>query len=299
MASESTQPGSDVAVAAPAPTSPRGKGFLALSGGTFLHGLGHVIAGRYRRGLFWFALSWGLVAINLICAMVRSLMPLLIVLMPLSFIATIWCLVDSFLIGRRSERRMLGRAGLRYLAGAGIIAAVILLNPALWVALQIRSHLIEAFVIPTGSMEPALIPGDRFIINKRQGYGRWSVVGHDSLHNRSVKFAKRIVALPGETIEIVDGEVVINGHTMQRPAGVAPYRDPPELAKRLGANDLHHTTLGKDEYFVIGDNSIISADSRLWTVAAPGHQPGMIPADYIVGPVTAIYWPPRRWRRFE
>src|SRR5258705_12824896 len=140
MDSESTQPGNDVAIAASAPTSPRGKGFLALSGGIFMHGLGHAIAGRYRRGLFWFALSWSLVAIDVICAMVRPLMPLLIVLMPLSFIATFWCLIDSFRTGRRSERPMLRSPGLRYLAGAGIIAAAIFLNPALWVALQIRSH---------------------------------------------------------------------------------------------------------------------------------------------------------------
>ena len=57
--------------------------------------------------------------------------------------------------------------------------------------------------------------------------------------------------------------------------------------------------LGPDEYFVLGDNSPISRDSRYWTTAAPGHQIGALPQSDIVGPATWIYWPISRIHRVD
>jgi hypothetical protein len=54
--------------------------------------------------------------------------------------------------------------------------------------------------------------------------------------------------------------------------------------------------LGSDEYFVLGDFSACAKDSRLWQQGAPGHPPYAVPASYIVGVVTHIYWPPSRCR---
>src|SRR5688572_24090876 len=99
-------------------SSPRGKGFLAVGGSMFLHGLGQMMAGRYRRGVSWFLLSWELSATVLICAMVGSLMPMLIVLIPAGVVVSIWCLIDSYVVGRRSSRVIIGRPALRYLTGA-------------------------------------------------------------------------------------------------------------------------------------------------------------------------------------
>jgi len=295
MSTESTQSG--IVDAPRAVASSRGKGFLAVCGSLFLHGAGHVIAGRYRRALFWFALSWGLVGFNLLCAMARPLLPLLIVLIPLSFLASLWCLIDSYLIGRSSKRSMLPGPALRYLAGVGIVAAAAFLSPAVLVVLPIRAYLVETFRMPTVAMSPTLMVGDRFMLNKRASYGRWSIVVIDSIQDRSVKYVERIVGLPGETVEVIDGEVVINGKIIPRPQGIAPYRDPPGVRSGL-LRETYRTTLGMDEYFLLGDNSQLSADSRFWR-AAPGHQARALPSDYIMGSVTAIYWPPQRWRRFE
>jgi hypothetical protein len=54
--------------------------------------------------------------------------------------------------------------------------------------------------------------------------------------------------------------------------------------------------LGADEYFVLGDFSAASKDSRLWQKGASGHSPYAVPASYMIGVVTHIYWPPSRWR---
>ena len=126
---------------------------------------------------------------------------------------------------------MLHHPALRYLAGQAILAAAWLLNPAWWVTVPIRKYLVETFVIPSTSMSPALTTGDGFFVNKRTGCGRWSIVGFDSLNNRSIKFAKHIVALPGETVQVVEGEIEINGKIVPRPPDVPPYRDPRESSQ--------------------------------------------------------------------
>jgi hypothetical protein len=58
----------------------------------------------------------------------------------------------------------------------------------------------------------------------------------------------------------------------------------------------HSARLGEDEYFVLGDFSAMSKDSRLWGEGAPGHHPFAVPESHLRGVVTHIYWPPDRWR---
>src|SRR5438034_11647891 len=110
MSSDSSQPTAAATTDSAAPEeipSRRGKGFLAVCGTLAVDGLGHLFAGRYRRGLFWFLLSWGLLALLISCAMVRALMPALIVLVPVGALLTVWCIIAAYLVGRRSPRPML------------------------------------------------------------------------------------------------------------------------------------------------------------------------------------------------
>jgi len=60
----------------------------------------------------------------------------------------------------------------------------------------------------------------------------------------------------------------------------------------------HPITLGPDEYYLLGDNSPASLDSR-WFHPLPNHQPGALPRNQIQGPLTAIYWPPHRIHRLN
>jgi type IV secretory pathway protease TraF len=105
------------------------------------------------------------------------------------------------------------------------------------------------------------------------------------------------VGLPGETVAIREGAVWIDGKKQALPDSCngLEYLDQIEgWPTALWGSKAKPATLGPDEYFVLGDFSARSKDSRLWEKGAPGHPPYAVPASYVVGVVTHIYWPPNR-----
>ncbi len=170
-------------------------------------------------------------------------------------------------------------------------------------------------------------PADHFLVNKLLKPHRWDVVVFRYPGDPEVLSVKRLVGLPGEVVTIQNGAVRINGRaisppeslrglkyvteldgpdevlgTLQRPVNLAHeihidlggfFRDEPWGTPR------HPAKLAVDEYFVLGDFSRASLDSRLFQSGAPGHPPYAIPASYLYGVVTHIYWPPSRWRAFR
>ena len=169
-------------------------------------------------------------------------------------------------------------------------------------AMIIRTFLVQAFKIPTGSMRMTLIEGDAILVNKfiygakipftdirlpavRQP-ARGDVIVFIFPQDAKKDFIKRIAALPGETVEIKNGMIFIN--------------DKPVIDKKLNAqyyyNRGDYGDLGKkivvpeDQYFVLGDNSASSQDSRYW---------GFVPKKNLLGKAMVIYWPPSRIRLIE
>ncbi len=169
-------------------------------------------------------------------------------------------------------------------------------------AMIIRTFLVQAFKIPTGSMRMTLIEGDAILVNKfiygakipftdirlpavRQP-ARGDVIVFIFPQDAKKDFIKRIAALPGETVEIKNGMIFIN--------------DKPVIDKKLNAqyyyNRGDYGDLGKkivvpeDQYFVLGDNSASSQDSRYW---------GFVPKKNLLGKAMVIYWPPARIRLIE
>jgi signal peptidase I len=88
-------------------------------------------------------------------------------------------------------------------------------------------------------------------------------------------FIKRVIGLPGDTVEVRSGEVYVNGARLDEPFGPNPgsYSAPP-------------VTVGPNEVFVMGDNRNNSSDSHLW---------GPLPLSYVIGKALVSYWPPRHW----
>jgi signal peptidase I len=176
--------------------------------------------------------------------------------------------------------------------GESILIAVIL-------ALLIRAFIIQAFKIPSGSMIPTFEIGDRIFVSKfiygaripftdirlpavRQP-ARGDIVVFKSTETPKKDFVKRLIAIDGETIEIKDGNIYINGEITDEPKvrSISYYN-----AGAYGKEGVP-ITIPKDSYYVLGDNSANSRDSRYW---------GFVPKRNLIGKAILIYWPIHRMR---
>ncbi len=130
------------------------------------------------------------------------------------------------------------------------------------------------------SMEPTLSDGDNLIVDKIsyrfREPERYEIVVFPYRYEENVYYIKRIIGLPGETIQIMDGYVYINGEMLDEHYGAEVMENPGIAAEPI--------TLGEDEYFVLGDNRNHSSDSRVETV-------GVIHRDELMGRAWVRIWP--------
>ena len=190
----------------------------------------------------------------------------------------------------------------------------VLIAIAFILALLLKTFLIQAFYIPSASMEPTLLVKDRVLVNKivfelrdpRRGeivvFTKDDGTATEPQGNvierflRSLSsglgvapagekdYIKRIIGLPGETIEMRDGVVIVDGvkvpEALTTEGGYLAERDP---------NDFGPVTVPDGQYFMMGDNRQNSSDSRF-------PQLGTIPRDDIIGRAFVTIWPPSRLR---
>ena len=183
-------------------------------------------------------------------------------------------------------------------------------------ALFARTFLFQAFAVPSPSMEKNVLAGDRLLVNKflyaplapplagllpARPVRRGDVVVFRFPQDPSRDFIKRVVGLPGETVEIRDRRVTIDGRSLLEPyvfhADDRIWPDDPSIPEEKRRRDQLAPTLVPDgAYFVMGDNRDDSSDSREW---------GPVPAGNLVGRALIVYWslPPHeslartRWDR--
>jgi signal peptidase I len=166
-------------------------------------------------------------------------------------------------------------------------------------AMIIRIFLVQAFKIPTGSMRPTLLEGDIILVNKFI-YGakipltdlrlpavrqpkRGDVIVFIYPDNPKKDFIKRLVAFAGETLEIKNGTIYINDKPLLDSVFSARYY----YNRGDFAQEGEKIVVPKDSFFVLGDNSASSQDSRYW---------GFVPHKNIRGKALLIYWPLYRIR---
>jgi signal peptidase I len=299
MTTESDVPFLEYARADSTDQSKRGRGFIAVCVTFFVTGLGHAIVGRLHRGLIWFIGSV-VVSLALLTAIwFPRLFPALLIIFPLGFVWSIAALVDAYICGHHSRGRLLRNPLNRYLAGAALIVLLTIArrftSPAIAAATLIKNHVAEAFVIPSRSMSPTILPKDRIICHRLEPFSRWSIVVIDAPPSPGTKFVERIVGLPGETVQIVGGQISVNGVLQAPPAGLSYTTTQADGRPLHGPGCQKPMTLGPDEYFCLGDNSPVAGDSRYWPPVGQ-HQPGALPRSSILGTVTYIYWPPSHWK---
>lgn len=165
------------------------------------------------------------------------------------------------------------------------------------VAICEQFHTAGAATIPTSERS-----GDCIVVFKTLRPRRWDLVAFRSPPNEGTIFIKRLVGMPGETVTIVEGQVHADGEALTPPdhlRGLEYVTTFPGGHQAPWGTPESPAVLGEDEYFVLGDFSTMSLDSRFGQQGAPGREPYALPASNLVGVTTHIYWPPDRWRCFR
>jgi signal peptidase I len=143
-------------------------------------------------------------------------------------------------------------------------------------------------------IDPTVRTGDRFISNKLLAPRRWDLVTVRPPVDRSQKYVKRLIGLPGDVVVIDKGVIMIDGSPLALPPEIAGLQfKAPQLAGGLPlwGSPEKPARLGPHEYFVVGDFAERSADSRMWGKG--------VSREDLVGVATLIYWPPGRCRIFR
>ena len=173
---------------------------------------------------------------------------------------------------------------------------------AFLLAMVIRTFVVQAFKIPTGSMRMTLQEGDLILVNKFI-YGakvpfsnfylpalrepkRGDIVVFVYPEDKKKDFIKRLIGLPGEIIEIKGGSIYVNDKQVEEPIFKQIYY---YNRGDFGAEG-QKIVVPKDSYFVLGDNSASSKDSRYW---------GFVPKENLLGQALVIYWPIHRMRTIK
>lgn len=170
---------------------------------------------------------------------------------------------------------------------------------ALLLALFIREFFAQAFKIPSGSMIPTLLVGDRLMVNKLR-YGpkirftdkrapgfsrprRGDIIVFIFPDDPKRDFIKRLIAFGGETVEIKDGGIFINGKLIEDPVISKIYY----YNRGDYGQEGQVIKVPEGQVYVLGDNSGSSHDSRFW---------GFVPEPNIIGRAEFVYWPVTRLR---
>lgn len=167
---------------------------------------------------------------------------------------------------------------------------------AVLLALFIRTFVVQAFKIPSGSMEPTLQIGDHILVNKFI-YGvklpylrttiiplgepdRGDIIVFEYPKDPDKDYIKRVIGVPGDTVNIRKKEVYVNGRPLNHDFGVHTDSNviPPQVNER---DNFGPVTVPPKAYFVMGDNRDNSYDSRFW---------GFVDESAIKGEAFIIYW---------
>jgi signal peptidase I len=187
------------------------------------------------------------------------------------------------------------------------IELVLTVAVAIGLAILIQAFIVKPYRIPSPSMVPTLIPGQRVLTNRlvshpslgdvvvfhpphgadfdnpvcgnsNQGAGHPQPCDQPTAQQSTQTFIKRVVGVPGDRISIRNGHVVRNGKLVNE-----PYVEPCGAG---GSCTFPGTiTIPPGEYFMMGDNRGVSDDSRFW---------GPVPDKWIIGVAFFTYWPPDR-----
>ncbi|MBC7609992.1 MAG: signal peptidase I [Polaromonas sp.] len=279
------------------------KPLVAMLMSLVLPGYGQLYNGQVNKAI-WLFLAFALISVPGIAVIALYLPAVLTV--PTLLLGTL-AVIALWLFGIADawQQAMLRQ---NYIPGlwqcSGAYAVMFLLCSGLALPLLIdyvRSYQVEPFRIPSSSMAPAVLQGDLLFADKRYNRAGWAGIpgGHTSSiargdiaiftypNDRTLKYIKRIIGLPGDRIKIQNGEVQVNGVVLA-PASPSPSTQVSDKQAMIGLD----ITVAAGQVFVMGDNRSNSKDSRDF---------GSVPMQDVVGRARQVWFSSGsdgvRWQR--
>ena len=228
-------------------------------------GLGNLYSGRPLRGLILHVAVQGIVLFLGLALLwlpwpVNFLIPI-----AAAILVTVFVIFDGVRCARTAQPRFSLARHNRWYVYILVVAvlAIVVAPEQVLVGSPTRAYVIQAFAAPTSSMEPTVLLGDHVIVDK-SAYAfsepkRGDIVFYTATDPSPIIFMKRIVGMPGETIEIRNREVFLNGKKIDEPY-VQFLR--PSTGATFNRDSVAPTLIPADAYFLLGDNRDNSLDSR-------------------------------------
>jgi signal peptidase I len=297
--------------------SPGRKPWVAAVLALLAPGLGYVYAGRIVNGLVLFFAYLASAPLLVLAAAVEPSTAVLLLMIGVVvgvIVLDLYGVIDSWRVARRVGPDYVLRDYNRPVVYFLFLAAG-LLYPA-FAFHYVRANAFEAFYVPTASMAPTVLSGDHVLVNKAayrsHGPERGDVVVFRHPHQPGFHWIKRVIALPGDTVEVRGHEVSVNGKKLERdrvpPVSLAPlggqltgevfeevnggrrYRVM-LAAEPAKGQDVAKVTVPDGACFVLGDDRDHSEDSR-------SPQLGFVPLGDVLGLVNYVHCPAATWERF-
>jgi signal peptidase I len=286
------------------------KRLLAVVMSLVLPGFGQLYNGEVNKAIWIFlafCFAMGITPFVALHITGKLMMPALVAGLLLTLAIWVYSMRDAWRTATRSQEYVL-----QQWQKSGVYAAVfILLNGLLLPALSaiVRARQVESFRIPASSMLPTVMRGDLVFADKRyncsqcgQAVARGDIVVFTNPNNRTLYYVKRVIGLPGERIEVRNGEVKINGRSLGKhgarwPRGVGMEGDGPKQWRvSWDAADPHlpetDMVVPAGQVFLMGDNRNLSEDSRVF---------GPVPLRDVVGKLRQVWFSAAdghvRWNR--
>lgn len=254
-------------------------------------GLGHIYNGQGRKGLIILVLGNYLLPLMLLQCITWYLatlsMPFLYAVVAGTLVLYLVMIADAIRQANRLKFDYQPRKYNKWYVYVGILVAMVIISLAIpsldFDSDRIKSNYMQAYKIPSGSMEPTLLIGDRILVDRRVSARkptRGTIIIFEYPEDPTKDFVKRVEAIGGDTIEVRNKDLYVNNqlvnetHVTHLESTIIPASETPR-------DNYGPVTVPKDAYFVMGDNRDRAYDSRFW---------GFVDKSKIKGTVKQIYW---------
>lgn len=250
----------------------------------FVIGLGHLYSGQAKKGIILYFVGQGIIlAISLPLLYFYTTGPVIFAVVLGGIVFLLYCIFDAVKLSKQKIYGYALKGYNRWYVYLGcLVLATFVIQPV--VGSSIKVLLFQAYKIPAGSLKPTLLIGDHILAKKflavKKGINRGDMIIFLFPEDASKDFIKRVVATGGETIEIVNKKVFINGNLLKEPYVI--YTDPKIIPKgSMPRDNFGPVAVPDDAVFVMGDNRDNSYDSRFW---------GFVEKAAVKGKTHTIYW---------